>query len=120
MPEQAIARSRRPGAPAPRRTVAPRPFPETVIQAAMRQQLKGIDLSRTDALVPAEVARAIRSLRVEISRALMHHDFIKGWTQAYSLDERHAAKTADFLLYAALTTVARRPGSDVSWTQNWP
>ncbi|KGS21361.1 hypothetical protein X941_5588 [Burkholderia pseudomallei MSHR5569] len=30
MPEQAIARSRRPGAPAPRRTVAPRPFPETV------------------------------------------------------------------------------------------
>lgn len=90
------------------------------VQAAMRQQLKGIDLSRTDALVPAEVARAIRSLRVEISRALTHHDFIKGWTQAYSLDERHAAKTADFLLYAALTTVARRPGSDVSWTQNWP
>lgn len=71
------------------------------VQAAMRQQLKGIDLSRTDALVPAEVARAIRSLRVEISRALTHHDFIKGWTQAYSLDERHAAKTADFLLYAA-------------------
>lgn len=90
------------------------------VQAAMRQQLKGIDLSRTDAIVPAEVARAIRSLRVEISRALTHHDFIKGWTQAYSLDERHAAKTADFLLYAALTTVARRPGSDFSWTQNWP
>ena len=31
-----------------------------------------------------------------------------------------AAQTADFLIYSSLTTVARRPGTDASWTQNWP
>jgi nitric oxide reductase large subunit len=31
-----------------------------------------------------------------------------------------AKATADFLVYSALMTVAHRPGSNVSWTQNWP
>src|ERR1019366_10126006 len=44
----------------------------------------------------------------------------KGGTQAYSLDETSANQTAEFLIYSSLTTVARRPGTDVSWTQNWP
>ena len=53
-------------------------------------------------------------------RPLLHHDFAKGWTQAYSLDQQSAEQTADFLIYSSLTTVARRPGTDASWTQNWP
>jgi nitric oxide reductase subunit B len=31
-----------------------------------------------------------------------------------------AAQTADFLIYATLTTVARCPGTTWSWTENWP
>jgi nitric oxide reductase subunit B len=27
---------------------------------------------------------------------------------------------ADFLIYSAITTVARKPGSELSWTANWP
>ena len=46
------------------------------------------------------------------SRPLLHHDFAKGWTQAYSLDQQSAEQTADFLIYSSLTTVARRPGTD--------
>ena len=29
-------------------------------------------------------------------------------------------RTADFLIYSALTTVARRPDATWSWTENWP
>ena len=31
-----------------------------------------------------------------------------------------ARQTADFLIFSALTTVARRPGVTWSWTENWP
>ncbi|MFO1059922.1 MAG: cbb3-type cytochrome c oxidase subunit I [Dongiaceae bacterium] len=88
--------------------------------AAMQQQLKAIDLAGEAARLPAAVAEAVRTLRAEIAGQLLRHDFIKGWTQAYSLDQANAGKTADFIIYSAMTTVARRPGSDVSWTQNWP
>ena len=33
-----------------------------------------------------------------------------GWTAAYSLNPPLAEQTADFLVFSALTTVARRPG----------
>ena len=36
-------------------------------------------------------------------------DLAKGWTPASSLDQTEAPHTADFLIYSALTTVARRP-----------
>ena len=60
---------------------------------------------------PMPLAAAITTLRGEIAQSLLHHDFAKGWTQAYSLDEQSAAQTADFLIYSSLTTVARRPGT---------
>ncbi|MBU6489737.1 MAG: cbb3-type cytochrome c oxidase subunit I, partial [Burkholderiales bacterium] len=93
---------------------------QMTVRTVMQRQLKSIDLSRVETPLSAAVAGAMQTLRTEIAQQLTHHDFIKGWTQAYSLDERNAAKTADFILYSALTTVARRPGVDVSWTQNWP
>jgi nitric oxide reductase subunit B len=40
--------------------------------------------------------------------------------RAYSLDPQSATQTAEFLIYSSLTTVARRPGTNISWTQNWP
>ncbi len=90
------------------------------VKAAMQDELQGIDLTKQVATLPDAVAAAITTLRGEIAQSLLRHDFAKGWTQAYSLDEQSAAQTADFLIYSSLTTVARRPGTTVSWTQNWP
>ena len=90
------------------------------IEAAMQAELEGVDLTKPVAAIPDALAAAITTLRAEIAQSLLHHDFAKGWTQAYSLDETSANQTAEFLIYSSLTTVARRPGTDVSWTQNWP
>jgi nitric oxide reductase subunit B len=90
------------------------------VKAAMQIELQGIDLRKPVATVPDAVAAAIMALRGEIASSLLRHDFARGWTQAYSLDEQTAAQTADFLIYSSLTTVSRRPGTTVSWTQNWP
>ncbi|MFZ1100221.1 MAG: cbb3-type cytochrome c oxidase subunit I [Steroidobacteraceae bacterium] len=90
------------------------------IKAAMQVELQSIDLTQRVADIPQPVAAAITTLRKQIAQSLLHHDFAKGWTQAYSLDEASAVQTADFLIYSSLTTVARRPSTNVSWTQNWP
>jgi nitric oxide reductase subunit B len=90
------------------------------VKAAMQAQLQGIDLTKEVAVIPDPLAAAITTLRDEIALSLLRHDFAKGWTQAYSLDQQSAEQTAGFLIYSSLTTVARRPGTDVSWTQNWP
>ena len=86
----------------------------------MQAELQGVDLTKQVAVIPDHLAAAIATLRGEIVQTLLHHDFAKGWTQAYSLDQRSAEQTADFLIYSSLTTVARRPGVAWSWTQNWP
>ncbi|HYZ40503.1 MAG TPA: hypothetical protein VE687_07740 [Stellaceae bacterium] len=96
------------------------PEQQASARSAMQRALKAIDLTRSEVVLAEPVAGAIAALKTEIAERLLHHDFIKGWTQAYSLDQPSAVKTADFIIYSALTTVARRPGSDVSWTQNWP
>jgi nitric oxide reductase subunit B len=93
---------------------------QAAVQAEMQAQLQGVDLTQPVVQLPDALARAVASLRSEIARSLVRHDFARGWTKAYSLDDQSAAQTADFLIYSSLTTVARRPGSSVSWTQNWP
>lgn len=97
---------------------------ETTLQPglteAMQAELKGIDLSRSTVALPDAVAKAIVTLRPQIARMLLTSDFSHGYTRAYSLDDKSATDTADFLLYSSLTTIARRPGQDVSWTANWP
>ncbi|HVJ51299.1 MAG TPA: cbb3-type cytochrome c oxidase subunit I [Aliidongia sp.] len=93
---------------------------QAAVKAAMQVELQGVDLTLQTATLPDALAAAIQTLKVEIAQSLLHHDFAKGWTQAYSLDDRSAAQTAEFLIYSSLTTVARRPGTNISWTQNWP
>ena len=90
------------------------------VKAAMQVELQRVDLTQRVATLPDALASAIPTLRAQITHWLLHHDYAKGWTQAYSLDEHSAAQTADFLIYSSLTTVARRPGTTASWTQNWP
>ena len=90
------------------------------ITNSMREELRGIDLSQSQVLLPDAVAKAIESLRPRIATALLTDDFSKGYTGARALNPTSASQTANFLLYSSLTTVARRPGKDYSWTSNWP
>ena len=96
------------------------PALQPALTEAMRTELKGIDLSRSTVVLPDAVARAIVALRARIARLFLTDDFEHGYTRAYALDAASAAQTANFLLYSSLTTIARRPGQDVSWTANWP
>ena len=90
------------------------------VTTQMRAQLQHVDLTATEARVPDGLSGAIRELQKEIPPSLTTVDRKSGWSPAYSLNEQDALQTADFLIYSALTTVARRPGHDWSWTENWP
>ncbi len=83
-------------------------------------ELREVDLTAPTASIAPALGAAILALQNELTQSLLNDDFARGWTRAYSLNPQSARQTADFLIYAALTTVARRPGTDVSWTQNWP
>jgi nitric oxide reductase subunit B len=88
--------------------------------AAMRAELQGINLTKPEVVVPDGLAAAINAGRGETANALSQVNSAEGWTPAYSLNAQAAQQTADFIIYSALTTVARRPGLDWSWTENWP
>jgi nitric oxide reductase subunit B len=87
---------------------------------AMRTQLQHVDLTQRDVAVPEALSKAIVTLQGDIAKQLGVEDLETGWTPAYSLNPTEAAHTADFLIFCALTTVARRPNVDWSWTENWP
>ena len=88
--------------------------------AVMQHALQSIDLTKTEVVLPPPVAAAIVSVRDDLAKSLNVADPPAGWTPAYSLNPQLARKTADFLVFSALTTVARRPGVTWSWTENWP
>ncbi|MDQ2893036.1 MAG: cbb3-type cytochrome c oxidase subunit I [Pseudomonadota bacterium] len=89
-------------------------------KAQMQRELNGIDLTRHEVILSDAVAGAIVQVRQRTAAVLNRTDRKTGWTAAYSLRGSLAEKTADFIIFSALTTVAKRPGTDVSWTQNWP
>ena len=90
------------------------------VSRKMRSDLQGIDLQRRTVVLPDAVAQAIVTLRGQIGTSLRSNDFRKGYSRARALNPEEASDTASFLLYSSLTTVARRPGKDYSWTNNWP
>lgn len=96
------------------------PDQQAAVTTSMQHDLQGIDLTKQQIVLPQPVASAIVSVRNATATGLRTADPATGWTPAYSLNSQLAQKTADFLIYSALTTVARRPGTTWSWTQNWP
>ena len=88
--------------------------------AVMQHALQSIDLTKTEVVLTPPVAAAIVSVRDDLAKSLNIANPTAGWTPAYSLNPQLARQTADFLVFSALTTVARRPGVTWSWTQNWP
>lgn len=103
-----------------RHVAALSPDEAAAARSEMQRELKAVDLSRKAVVLPDPVVRAIDLVRRQTAAALSRANPAEGWTPAYSLHGGLAVQTADFLVFSALTTVARRPGLDVSWTQNWP
>ena len=91
-----------------------------VTRKEMQQSLHQVNLSGQVASLTQEIAHSITVLQSEISGWLLKHDFDAGYTKAYSLDDKSALQTADFLIYSSLTTIAYRPGQSFSYTNNWP
>lgn len=91
-----------------------------VTRKDMQTMLQQIDLAHDVTILPQPLSDAITQLQTEIAHTLLNHDAIKGWTKAYSLNQKTAAQVADFLIYSSLTTIAHRPGKDFSYTNNWP
>jgi nitric oxide reductase subunit B len=110
----------------PEPTTAPAPTPgaaldDAAITATMQKQLQGVDLTRPTVVVPDALANAIRTAQAELTTKLNTEDLSAGWVPARSLDPQLREQTADFIIYSALTTVARRPDHPTtSWTENWP
>lgn len=86
----------------------------------MQTMLQHIDLTHDVTILPQPLSDAIMQLQTEIAHTLLNHDVIKGWTKAYSLNQKTAVQVADFLIYSSLTTIAHRPGKSYSYTNNWP
>jgi nitric oxide reductase subunit B len=96
------------------------PGQQATVRDAMRDQLQGVDLTEREVVLPDALAGAIATLRATLADNLGKTNYKTGWTPAYSLSNNERLKTADFMIYSALTTVARRPGTTESWTENWP
>ena len=57
----------------------------------------------------------------ELATKLNTVNLSAGWVPAKSLNPALRVQTADFIIYSAMTTVARRPDQpNTSWTENWP
>ena len=93
---------------------------QTAATAAMQSALQGVDLTKQEVVLPTSLADAVVSVRNNLAKTLATANPDAGWTPAYSLDPKLASQTADFLVFSAITTVARRPGQSWSWTENWP
>ena len=87
----------------------------------MQKQLQGIDLTQPRVVLPDAVAQAVRGVQGELTTKLNTVNLSAGWVPAKSLDPALRVQTADFIIYSAITTVARRPDHpNTSWTENWP
>jgi len=97
-----------------------KPEQQVAVTSAMQHQLHAIDLTRPQVVVSDEVAAAIRGTQARVAEALNTVNLSAGWTPARSLSPELRLKTADFIVYSSITTVAWRPNMTSSWTENWP
>jgi nitric oxide reductase subunit B len=110
-----------PAATTPEATSTGDALADAVATAQMQKQLQGIDLTQKRVVLPKAVAEAVRQLQGELSTKLNTSNLSAGWVPAKSLNPALRQQTADFIIYSAITTVARRPGHpNTSWTENWP
>lgn len=94
-------------------------------QARIRQQMQtmlhAIDLTKSEIMLAPALSQAVMTVQANLMKELTTDNFVAGYSQAKALQIGDKAKnTAAFIIYTAFTTVGHRPGSDISWTQNWP
>lgn len=92
---------------------------QLAVQHSMQKALKQVDLTADPVVVDDAVANAIAGYRRHFAETIRQTDPETGYTKV-ELTREEAEKLGDFIVHAALTTVARRPGKDYSWTGNWP
>ena len=86
-----------------------------------RSSSRGSISPQPTVVLPDSVAQAVRALQGELTTKLNTVNLSAGWVPAKSLDPVLRKQTADFIIYSAITTVARRPDHpSTSWTENWP
>ena len=90
------------------------------IRLKMQQALQTIPLTQRVVTLPNAVAQAVANIKQRAVQELLSNNFAAGWTRADSLTPATAGQLADFLIYSSFTTIARRPGTDYSYTNNWP
>ena len=113
------------GTPPEPTTPAPESFQAAAVDAAitakMQKELQSIDLTQSTVVVSDAVAQAIRGAQTELTTKLNTPNLSAGWVPAKSLNPELRKQTADFIIYSAITTIARRPDQpNTSWTENWP
>ena len=84
------------------------------VRATMREELQGIPLRHTLVVLPQALSNALRQVRAQAVRELLHNHFAHGWTRPGGFDHAKARRLANFLIYSAMTTIARRPGRTFS------
>jgi len=90
------------------------------VRSAMRSALQGLPLQKPLVVLSPEVSQAVRAIRAHAVAELLHNHFAHGWTKPGGFTQTKARHLADFLIYSAMTTIARRPGQTFSYTNNWP
>jgi nitric oxide reductase subunit B len=93
---------------------------QAVVQATMQHDLQTVRRTGSIVLVPAAVGRAMQEVANQTAQSLLRPDRAAGWTGASALTPLQAREAADFIVYSAWTTVAHRPGTSFSYTNNWP
>jgi len=81
------------------------PDQQAAAAAAMQRDLQGVDLTKSEVTLPQPVVAALVSIREAIAKGLSVSNPSIGWTRPDSLDPQLALKTADFIVYSALTIV---------------
>lgn len=90
------------------------------VRKRMQHMLQGIRLDQKQVRLAPALVTAVSAIKARAMQELQHDQANAGWTRAESLSPEEVDKLADFLIYSAFTTIARRPGSDYSYTNNWP
>ncbi len=90
------------------------------VRSLMRKDLQGLPLQKAHVVLPRALSQALHLVRARAMSELLHNHFAHGWTKPGGFDRTKARHLADFLIYSAMTTIARRPGQTFSYTNNWP
>ena len=110
------ARADDPAATSPAEALA-----DAAVTATMQKQLQGIDLTQSRVVLPERSRRRSAACRPSSRPSSTRSICPPAGFRRRAWTRRFAQQTADFIIYSAITTVARRPDHpNTSWTENWP